>query len=193
MTPGKTRIDGFVSLRATRLPDARGSLIRLFDANLARTLGIGFTWKQLLQSHTAQKNTLRGLHVQLPPHPEAKLVTCQQGRMFWVSVDVRPDSRSFGAWESVTLDGAAGDGFYAAPGLAHGCLSLTDDVVLTIASTEDFKPDFGAGIHWQDLELAIPWPLDGAPLLSEAHAAYPSFAAFRRTLFAPEVREAAHA
>lgn len=193
MTPVKTRIEGFVGLRATRLPDARGALVRLFDSNLARILGTGTTWKQILQSHTAQKNTLRGLHVQLPPHPEAKLVTCQQGQMFWVVVDVRAGSPTFGQWDALTLSGEAGDGFYAAPGLAHGCLSLSHDVVLTIASNEDFKPEFGAGIHWQDSELGIRWPVQGTPMLSDAHAAYPSFAAFRRILCAPEVREAAHA
>ena len=193
MTPVKTRIDGFVSLRSTRLPDARGSLTRLFDSNLASTLGIGATWKQILQSHTAHKNTLRGLHVQLPPQPEAKLVTCQQGHMFWVVADVRAGSPTFGKWDALTLSGEAGDGFYAEPGLAHGCLSLSDDVILTIASSEDFRPEFGAGIHWQDPEIGIAWPLDGRPMLSDAHAAYPSFAEFRRTQSSPEVREAAHA
>jgi dTDP-4-dehydrorhamnose 3,5-epimerase len=193
MTPVNTRIDGFVGLHATRLTDARGALVRLFDSNLARTLGIGTTWKQILHSHTAQRNTLRGLHVQLPPHPEAKLVTCQQGQMFWVVVDVRGGSPTFGQWDALTLSGDTDDAFYAAPGLAHGCLSLSDDVVLTIASSEDFRPEFGAGIHWQDPEISITWPLDGAPMLSDVHAAYPSFAAFRRMLFTPEVREAANA
>jgi len=192
MTPVKTSIDGFVSLRSTRLPDARGSLVRLFDSNLARTLGISATWKQILQSHTTQKNTLRGLHVQLPPQPEAKLVTCQQGRMFWVVVDVRAGSPTFGQWDALTLSCDAGDGFYSAPGLAHGCLSLSDDVLLTIASSEDFMPEFGAGIHWQDPEIGIAWPTEGTPMLSDAHAAYPSFAEFRRTQSSPDVREAAH-
>jgi dTDP-4-dehydrorhamnose 3,5-epimerase len=193
MTPVKTRIDGFVSLRSTRLPDARGSLTRLFDSNLARTLGIGTTWKQILQSQTTQRNTLRGLHVQLPPYPEAKLVSCQQGRMFWVVVDVRPGSPTFGQWDALTLTGEVGDGFYAGPGLAHGCLSLSDDVLLTIASSEDFKPEFGAGIHWQDPEIGVSWPTEVTPMLSDAHSSYPSFAEFRRTQSSPEVREAAHA
>ncbi len=159
--------------------DERGFLARCFDATAFRALGLAGDWRQVLHSHTAAKNTLRGLHVQTPPYTEDKLVMATAGRMFWVVVDVRAGSPTFGVWEGFDL--VPGErGLYAAAGFAHGCLALTDAVDLLICSSQEYAPEHGAGILWCDDELGIDWPLgEAAPTLSEAHAAYPSFASFR--------------
>ena len=168
--------------------DERGFLARCFDAAAFRSHGLAGDWRQVLHSHTAAKNTLRGLHVQMPPYAEDKLVMATAGRMFWVVVDVRAGSATFGEWEGFDL--VPGErGLYAAAGFAHGCLALTDSVDLLICSSRDYSPEHGVGIWWCDEELAITWPLDsGAPNVSEAHAAYPTFASFRENVGAIDVQ-----
>jgi dTDP-4-dehydrorhamnose 3,5-epimerase len=183
-----TPLRGLHTVALDRRDDARGNLLRIFDAQEWRGIGgQDWRWNQAVTSYTRHANTLRGMHYQLPPHAEGKLVVPQSGAMFWVSVDVRPDNTAFGTWHGVTLSAADGTALLARPGFAHGCLSLTGDVGLLILSTETHRPEGGAGFRWDDANVAIRWPdLGGAPRLSAGHNALPSFAAFAATV-APKV------
>lgn len=180
----RKNIEGLHSIHFDRLADERGSLNRFFDRGEFSELGLGdWSWKLAVQSSTAIRNTLRGLHVQSPPFSEGKLILPLSGVMFWVCVDVRPASKTFGEWDSTQISAANRGGLLAESGFAHGCLSMTDDVNLMIFSDQSFREDMSAGIHWRDPDLGIDWPTGGEqPLISRGHDTYPSFAAFLVTM-----------
>ncbi len=184
-----TSLDGLFAVTLDAHADARGGLLRIFDAVEWAGFAPG-SWNQVVTSTTRAANTLRGMHYQRPPHAEAKLVVPQSGVMFWASVDARPRSATFGQWHGATLDAANGQALLAAPGFAHGCLSLSDDVSLLILSTETHRPEGGAGFRWDDPAVGIAWPdLGGAPFLSDVHGALPSFSQFAKSLGVPALQK----
>ncbi len=190
-----TALEGLQVVQLDRLDDARGHLLRVFDALEWAPHGEDLSgWAQVVTSFTAAKNTLRGMHYQLPPYAEGKLVVPLTGRMFWASVDVRPNSPTLGRWHGETLEAVDGAALAAAPGFAHGCLSLSGDVTLLILSTHTHRVDGGAGFRWDDPSVAITWPDLGAPPhLSPAHRRLPRFDAFAEGLGIAREREAVHA
>ena len=174
-------IEGVFEVKSSPLyQDERGSLLRLFDATLFEQQGIRVAWVQQSVSRTRERNVLRGMHLQRPPFSEAKLVTIISGRMFWAVVDLRRQSATFGQWEAFTLSPEGVNGFFAARGFAHGCLSLTSDVTLVISADNAYSSEYGTGIRWNDAELGIEWPLQaGDPVMSAEHRAFPGFSAFK--------------
>jgi len=180
MSGPRDDIAGLMRLPLTTLDDDRGGLDKYFDPGLEASIGRPLAWRQVLRSRTTAAGVLRGLHAQLAPASEAKLLVPMRGRMFWVCVDLRRDSPSFGCWRSQVLETSRAEALFAERGFGHGCLSLSDDVELLILADNDYRPEAGVGIAWDDPELAIDWPLHGAtPSLSAEHAAFASFAAFR--------------
>jgi dTDP-4-dehydrorhamnose 3,5-epimerase len=160
--------------------DDRGGLERLYDAAIFEEKGLRPSWIQQSVSRTRAKNVLRGLHLQRPPYSEAKLVSILTGRMFWVVVDIRRGSSTFGKWEAFVLSRGGVNGFFAPRGFAHGCLSLTGDCTLVINADNYYSREYGAGIIWNDGELGIDWPLGGVdPILSPEHGSYPGFSEFK--------------
>lgn len=180
MTEAAEKLDGLYTVSLERFDDDRGSLLRIFDRDEWQDVTqLNWHWSQVVTSYTRKANTLRGMHYQTPPYEEAKLVLPQAGHMFWASVDMRPESPTFGRWAAVTLNAAEGQALLAFPGFAHGCLSLSDDVNLLILSTQTHRPDDGGGFRWDDERIGIEWPkLDDPPQISEDHARLPTFTTF---------------
>jgi len=182
MTGFDDRLPPVLTAPFTRIGDWRGSLTKVLADGGFTAAGFGIAPRQILHSATAQPWVLRGLHAQQRPFSEAKIIVSLGGRMFWVVVDLRAGSRSFGRWQGFELapDGAAGPaGLQVPAGFAHGCLSLSEGVEVMIVADQDFMPDHGLGIAWNDPDLSIDWPLAGrAPLLSDEHRAFGSFADF---------------
>lgn len=179
MQPRELGMKGLWETRVDVFTDERGGLSKAFDATAFATFHWRPVWKQVIHSHTARRNTVRGIYVQLPPFTEGKLVTCTRGRMFWVVVDLRRDSLTFGGWEGALLEEADGRSLLIEPGFGHACLSLTDDVDLLLLADNAHSEEMGVGIHWADADIGIDWPLEGDPIISDGHAAYLSFAEFR--------------
>ncbi len=179
-----TPIAGLHTIHLDRIDDERGHLHRIFDAVEWRGMtGRTWQWDQVVTSFTQDKNTLRGMHYQLPPNAEGKLVIPLAGRMFWASVDVRPASPSFCHWHGIPLSPDSNTALLAQPGFAHGCLSLSTSVSLLILSTQTHRAAQGAGFRWDDPTVGIRWPDLGAPpLLSRAHKDLTSFSTFAATL-----------
>jgi len=174
-------IDGLAEIALPCVDDERGGLDKFFDPDIAGHIGRSATWRQVLRSRTNEANTLRGLHCQLRPYSEAKLIAPLRGRMFWVCVDLRTQSKHFGQWRSHVLDATRPKALFAERGFGHGCLSLTDDVELLILADNDYAASSGVGIAWNDPDLAIEWPLlTERPKLSPEHEAFADFATFRR-------------
>ena len=124
------------------------------------------------------KGVLRGLHFQLPPHAQGKLVRVTQGSVFDVAVDIRKDSPTFGRWVGVELSGENHRQMWVPPGLAHGFLVLSESADFLYKTTDYYAPQAERSLRWDDPQLAIAWPDTGIPpVLSGKDAAAPNLSA----------------
>lgn len=123
------------------------------------------------------RGVLRGLHYQLPPHPQGKLVRVVVGEVFDVAVDIRRGSPTFGRWVGERLSAQNKRQLWVPPGFAHGFLTLSDEAEFLYKTTDYWFKDLERAIAWDDPELAIDWPADVAPLLSPKDAVAPRLAA----------------
>ena len=165
----KKKLDGLIEIIPKIYKDNRGFLAPIYNEG---------HWIEEGHHHTYKKNTLRGLHISLPPFSESKLLRVTKGEMLWVAVDVRKDSKTFGGWDSIILSESRKNLLLAAPGFAHGCLSLTDKVDLIFKSDKVFSEKHGTGIIWNDKDLKINWG-QGRPLVSKRDKSYSSFEEFK--------------
>jgi dTDP-4-dehydrorhamnose 3,5-epimerase len=114
---------------------------------------------QLSVSMNWQKGTLRGMHVQLPPHEETKVVRCSRGAIYDVLLDLRRDSTTFGRWHAVELTADNGRMVFVPKGCAHGFQTLEDASEVTYLISEFYHPESARGVRWNDPAFAIEWPL----------------------------------
>lgn len=130
----------------------------------------------------SRQGVLRGLHYQLPPHPQAKLVRCVQGEIFDVAVDLRRGSPTFGQWAGVRLGAANHQQLWVPAGFAHGFLTLSEHAEVLYKTTDFWSRDCEHAIRWDDPELAIRWPAlpnQAAPLLSDKDTMAPRLAGLK--------------
>jgi dTDP-4-dehydrorhamnose 3,5-epimerase len=175
-----TALVGVYEISSWSMQDTRGLLVRFFEP----TPPLGpFTLAEGSLIYSEKKNTLRGLHFQKDPKCEGKIIIPVSGRMWWVVVDVRPHSATFGRHYSSTLSAYTHHPvLFVSPGFAHGCLALENETsVIALADTR-YDETLATGIIWNDPELNISWPLDGQPIMSEKHKQYDSFTAFRKEI-----------
>lgn len=119
--------------------------------------------------------TLRGLHYQLPPNAQGKLIWVARGTAFDAVVDVRRSSHTFGQWWSYTLDESTPSQLWVPPGFAHGFLAMSDSVLMVYKVTAGHAPSSERSIRWDDPSIGIDWPLDGVdPMLSSKDRAAPT-------------------
>jgi dTDP-4-dehydrorhamnose 3,5-epimerase len=156
--------------------DERGLFMESFNQKeFDAAVGYCVTFVQDNYSRSA-KGVLRGLHYQLPPHAQGKLVRVAAGRVFDVAVDMRRSSPQYGRWAGVELSGENHRQMWVPPGFAHGFLVLSDSADFLYKTTDYYAPAAEASVRWDDPDLAIAWPLDGqAPTLSAKDAAAPTF------------------
>ena len=120
------------------------------------------------------RGTLRGLHYQVPPHEEAKLVRCTAGAVFDVAVDLRPDSPTFKRWFGVELTAENRLAMYVPEKCAHGLLTLTDDSEVLYQMSAPERPDAAAGVRFDDPAFGIEWPA-GVVVINDRDRSYPDF------------------
>jgi dTDP-4-dehydrorhamnose 3,5-epimerase len=145
--------------------DERGWFSETFHEQRLNAIGILCRFVQDNQSSSKRKGTLRGLHFQLPPAAQAKLVTVLKGRILDVAVDVRHGSPTFGQYVSAALSSESGHQVYIPIGFAHGFLTLEDDVVVTYKVSNYYEPAYESGIRWNDPDIAFAWPLKNASII----------------------------
>ena len=147
--------------------DERGFLFESFNAKTFRDItGLEVEFVQDNHSKSA-KNVLRGLHYQIDPMSQGKLVRVLSGSIFDVAVDIRRSSPTFGQSVSATLSAENKNQLWIPAGFAHGFLALSDDTEILYKTTNYYAPDCDRGIAWNDPTLGIDWPLTGDPILSE--------------------------
>jgi dTDP-4-dehydrorhamnose 3,5-epimerase len=145
--------------------DERGWFSEIFHEKRLFDLGITCRFVQDNQAISKQAGTLRGLHFQLPPAAQAKLISVLRGRILDIAVDVRHGSPTFGRYVSTELSAESGRQIYIPVGFAHGYLTLQDDVVLIYKVSDYYAPAYDSGICWNDPDIAIPWPLKEADII----------------------------
>lgn len=175
-----TKLTGVIEIIPWQIVDNRGRLTRFFDEKeLTKRIGDVPRWKQMSFVHSKQKDVLRGIHVQLPPKMEGKLLIATRGIMFWVVVDIRKKSRTFGEWSAIDLIAENHTMLFVPHGFAHGCLSLTDDTEVMVCADTEYCAELSTGIIWNDPDVNINWPLHGAaPLISKHHQNYGTWKEF---------------
>ena len=163
-------------LRPAVFADDRGWFFESFnEETFARATGIQARFVQDNHSGSA-KGVLRGLHYQLPPHSQGKLVRAVRGRVFDVAVDLRRSSASFGRWVGVELTEDGKEQLWMPPGFAHGFLALSEWAEVAYKTTVRWHAASERSLAWDDPAVGIHWPIGGTPRLSPKDATAPPLA-----------------
>ena len=153
--------------------DERGFFYESYNQQgFQQATGLDVTFVQDNHSRSA-RNVLRGLHYQLPPKAQGKLVRAVVGEVFDVAVDLRQDSPTFGQWVGEKLSAENKRMMWIPPGFAHGFLVLSEYAEFLYKTTDYYAPELERGVLWKDPELAIEWPISGEPVLSAKDAQSP--------------------
>ena len=176
MNVTETRLKGVFILEPQVFGDARGWFMESWSKKKMEDAGITVNFVQDNHSFSAQKGTLRGLHYQLNPMAQAKLLRVSRGAIFDVAVDIRRGSPTYAKWVGVELTAENARQLFIPRGFAHGFITLTDDVEVQYKADNFYAPTCDGNIRWDDPEIGVAWPL--APVvLSEKDAKAPLLSA----------------
>jgi dTDP-4-dehydrorhamnose 3,5-epimerase len=165
----QTKLDGVLIIEPDVFGDARGYFLESWSQ--ARYVEAGLP-AQFVQDNVSRsaRGTLRGLHLQSPPHGQGKLVHVLEGEVFDVAVDVRVDSPTFGRWVGERLSASNHRQIYVPPGFAHGFCVLSEHALFAYKCTTPYAPSAEVSVLWNDPEIGIDWPVR-EPLLSKKDVA----------------------
>jgi len=170
----ETRLKGAFIVEPERLGDERGFFARTWCQREFESHGLNPNMVQCNISYNKKKGTLRGMHHQVAPHKEAKMVRCTAGAIYDVIVDIRPDSSSYQSWIAVELSAENRKMLYIPEGFSHGFLTLQDDTEVFYQMSAFYAPECARGIRWDDSAFGIRWPAEIA-VMSEKDRNYPDF------------------
>lgn len=173
MTFTKLAIDGLVVIEPKVFGDSRGFFMESYNKKLFQENGIDIDFVQDNHSRSA-KDVLRGLHFQLPPFAQDKLVRVIKGEVLDVAVDIRKDSPTYGKWESVKLSEENKKMFLVPQGFAHGFLVLSESADFEYKVSNYYSPEHDRGLRWNDADINVEWGISN-PQLSEKDANQPFF------------------
>lgn len=181
MTIKESKLEGVFEIQLEAKEDFRGFFMRTYDDKIFEKYGINQNWVQEYHNLSLKKGTIRGLHFQLPPHTETKLVRVLQGKVLDVFIDLRKDSPTFGEWESAIISAENKKMIYIPRGFAHGLCSLSDNSMVLCKMDNYYEPNSEYQIKWNDPDLNIDWQLDGSPIVSPKDSVAKSFKEFIAT------------
>ena len=167
-------LSGAMIVDLERFEDTRGFFARAWCEREFASAGLNPRLVQASISQNRRRGTLRGMHYQIAPYEEDKLVRCIQGAVWDVIIDLRPQSATYLQHRGVELSAARGRALYVPRGFAHGFQSLVDDAQVFYQMSEVYMPAAARGIRWDDPRFAIDWP-ERPPILHPRDAAYPDF------------------
>lgn len=169
-----TALSGAFIIELDRREDDRGFFARTWCRNEFAEMGLNPDLVQCSISYNRCRGTLRGLHWQVAPHAEAKLVRCTRGAIWDAIVDLRPGSPTYTQHLGVELTAESGRALYIPEGMAHGFMTLEDDCEVSYQMSQFYEPAAARGARWNDPAFDIRWPL-GNPIMHPRDAGYPDF------------------
>jgi dTDP-4-dehydrorhamnose 3,5-epimerase len=172
----ETRLPGSFVIEPEPIADERGFFARTWCEREFRERGLNPALAQCNISYNRLAGTLRGLHYQADPHPEAKLVRCTMGAIHDVIVDLRPESATFRAWLAVELTAGNRSMLYVPEGFAHGFQTLVDDTEVAYQMSVPYVAELARGVRWDDPAFAIEWPAAESLTISDRDRSWPVFA-----------------
>ncbi len=175
MTFHETKLKGVFEIHLERKPDERGFFARSWCQKEFESNGLNPKLVQCSISFNARRGTLRGMHYQVAPYQEAKLIRCTSGGIYDVVVDLRPDSVTFKNWIAVVLTAANHHMVYVPEGCGHGFLTLEDDTEVFYQMSEFYNSEAARGVRWNDPAFGISWP-EEVKVISERDRTYADFA-----------------
>lgn len=179
MDATKLKLPGLMVLKPRRFSDPRGYFIETYNEKVFAAAGITTKFVQDNQSLSAAKGTVRGLHFQLPPAAQAKLVRVLQGSVYDVAIDLRMGSPTYGQSAAATLTADGGEQIFVPRGFAHGFCTLEPDTVVAYKVDAFYAPASDSGLIWNDPTLAIGWPVAASEaVLSDKDKTHGRFADF---------------
>ena len=169
-----TRIDDVKIVWADKFGDHRGFFSETFNSEKFKLGGLDLSFCQVNHSLSEKAGTLRGLHFQINPYAQGKLLRVTRGAIYDVAVDIRAGSPTFGEWVGYEISAKLWNQIFIPVGFAHGFCTLEDNTEVMYKVTAPYSPENERGLAWNDDELAIDWPIDNdAPILSEKDTSYP--------------------
>jgi len=168
----ETTLAGVLILEPKVFGDARGWFMESWSKKKMEDAGIFVDFVQDNHSFSAEKGTLRGLHYQLNPMAQAKLLRVSRGTIFDVAVDIRRGSPTYAKWVGIELSAENHRQLFIPRGFAHGFITLTNDVEVLYKADNLYAPEYDGNIRWDDPEIGIKWPIDPV-VLSDKDAAAP--------------------
>ncbi|WP_038035710.1 dTDP-4-dehydrorhamnose 3,5-epimerase [Thermopetrobacter sp. TC1] len=157
--------------------DERGYFLEVYNKKVLSSLGINVDFAQDNQSFSWKAGTIRGLHFQIPPHAQAKLVRVLRGRILDVAVDIRKGSPTFGQYVAVELSAENRKQLFIPEGFAHGFCTLEDETEVFYKVSDYYAPECERGLLFDDPALAIPWPVSRENAIINARdLAFPTLA-----------------
>jgi dTDP-4-dehydrorhamnose 3,5-epimerase len=171
----ETPLPGAFLIEFERHIDERGFFARAWCADELRERGLHDRIDQVNFSRNARAGTLRGMHLQIAPHEEVKIVRCIRGAIYDVIVDLRDGSATHGGWHGVRLDETDSASLYIPQGFAHGFQTLTDDADVLYLMSTGYEPEAARGVRWDDPAFGIEWPKVERRTISERDKAWPDY------------------
>lgn len=167
----RLEIEDVILIEPKVFNDERGYFLESYKKSDFNTNGISDPFIQDNISHSS-RNVIRGLHYQIPPFVQGKLVRALEGEILDVAVDIRKQSATYGKWIAQELSGKNRQMLYIPPGFAHGFCVLSETATVMYKCTTEYNPECDRGIRWDDPEIGIGWPVED-PVLSEKDLALP--------------------
>jgi dTDP-4-dehydrorhamnose 3,5-epimerase len=170
----ETILKGAYVITPERVEDERGAFARTFCRREFSERGLNPELAQCNISFNRARGTLRGMHFQVPPYAETKLVRCTRGAVYDLIIDLRPHSPTFRRWVGVTLDAGTFTMLYIPEGMAHGFLTLQDSTEVFYQMSEFYSAAHARGVRWDDPAFGIIWP-EAPRIISQRDREYPDF------------------
>jgi len=156
----ESKIKGVYLISIEKTEDSRGFFARTWDDQEFKNRNLESNFVQSSISFNKKKGTIRGMHFQLSPYEETKIISCIAGKVFDVIVDLRRNSPTFKQWESNLLDSINYDMLYIPKGIAHGFQTIDDNSKIYYKMSEYYRPEYYSGVRFDDPNLKINWPLE---------------------------------
>ncbi len=171
----ETKLKGAFVVEPSRFDDERGFFARTFCQEEFTAHGLNPRVVQCNISFNKNKGTLRGMHYQVVPYDEAKLVRCTRGAIYDVIIDLRPESSTFKQWIAVELTAENRRMLHVREGFAHGFQTLEDNTEVFYQMSEFYHPEYAWGVRWNDPVFGIEWPPVEQRIISPKDQEYPNF------------------